>query len=103
MIRLSLEADSPYVDAVVHGDGLTSLQYRKVQDGPAEEMQSPFTVPAAIQLERHGDVFTLSVSPAGGKPEVPARLFGEQGTINVPSWSPDSRSAAFVSYRFVAP
>ena len=30
-----------------------------------------------------------------------ARLFGGQGTINVPSWSPDSRSFAFVSYRQV--
>ena len=28
-----------------------------------------------------------------------ARLFGGQGTINVPSWSPDSKSFAFVSYR----
>jgi hypothetical protein len=27
-----------------------------------------------------------------------ARLFGGQGTINVPSWSPDSRRLAFVSY-----
>jgi len=27
-----------------------------------------------------------------------AQLFGGQGTINVPSWSPDSKSVAFVSY-----
>ncbi len=27
-----------------------------------------------------------------------AKLFGGQGTINVPSWSPDSRRVAFVSY-----
>jgi len=27
-----------------------------------------------------------------------AKLFGGQGTINVPSWSPDSRRLAFVSY-----
>jgi Tol biopolymer transport system component len=27
-----------------------------------------------------------------------ARLFGGQGTINVPSWSPDSLKLAFVSY-----
>lgn len=27
------------------------------------------------------------------------RLFGGQGTINVPSWSPDSKRVAFVSYR----
>jgi Tol biopolymer transport system component len=36
----------------------------------------------------------------GGKIEVLARLFGGQGTINVPSWSPDSRRVAFVSYQF---
>ena len=38
---------------------------------------------------------------AGGSPEVLVRLFGGQGTINVPSWSPDSRSFAFVSYRLL--
>jgi enterochelin esterase-like enzyme len=30
-----------------------------------------------------------------------AKLFGGQGTINVPSWSPDSREVAFVSYLLV--
>ncbi|MGO9083771.1 MAG: TolB family protein [Candidatus Sulfotelmatobacter sp.] len=30
-----------------------------------------------------------------------ARLFGGQGTINVPSWSPDSKRVAFVSYMLV--
>jgi TolB protein len=30
-----------------------------------------------------------------------AKLFGGQGTINVPSWSPDSKRVAFVSYRLV--
>jgi len=30
-----------------------------------------------------------------------ARLFGGQGTINVPSWSPDSKSVAFVSYALI--
>jgi Tol biopolymer transport system component len=29
-----------------------------------------------------------------------AKLFGGQGTINVPSWSPDSRQLAFVSYQY---
>jgi Tol biopolymer transport system component len=31
--------------------------------------------------------------------QVMAKLFGGQGTINVPSWSPDSERLAFVSYR----
>lgn len=45
---------------------------------------------------------TLRIMPiAGGKIEVLAKLFGGQGTINVPSWSPDSRRVAFVSYQFV--
>jgi len=29
------------------------------------------------------------------------KLFGGQGTMNVPSWSPDSKSVAFVSYQMV--
>jgi Tol biopolymer transport system component len=45
---------------------------------------------------------TLRIMPlAGGPAEVLATLFGGQGTINVPSWSPDSRQLAFVSYQMV--
>jgi TolB protein len=35
------------------------------------------------------------------KVHVLAMLFGGQGTINVPSWSPDSRRLAFVSYEYL--
>ena len=38
---------------------------------------------------------------ADKKIKVLAKLFGGQGTINVPSWSPDSRRLAFVSYQLV--
>jgi Tol biopolymer transport system component len=34
----------------------------------------------------------------GGTPKIVAYLYGGQGTINVPSWAPDSRRAAFVSH-----
>ena len=37
----------------------------------------------------------------GEKISVLAKLFGGQGTINVPSWSPDSNAVAFVSYALV--
>jgi Tol biopolymer transport system component len=37
------------------------------------------------------------------KVRVLARLFGGQGTINVPSWSPDSTRVAFVSYEYLPP
>ena len=40
----------------------------------------------------------LRLMPAsGGAPKVIAYLYGGQGTINVNSWSPDSKSIAFVS------
>ena len=40
----------------------------------------------------------LRVMPIdGGEPQVIAYLYGGQGTINIPSWSPDSRHLAFVS------
>jgi Tol biopolymer transport system component len=41
------------------------------------------------------------MSLADGKTTLLARVFGGQGTINVPSWSPDSTRVAFVSYAFV--
>jgi Tol biopolymer transport system component len=34
---------------------------------------------------------------AGGTPKVMAYLYGGQGTMNVPSWSPDGKKIAFVS------
>jgi Tol biopolymer transport system component len=41
---------------------------------------------------------TLMLMPlTGGGPKVIAYLYGGQGTINVPSWSPDSQHIAFVS------
>jgi TolB protein len=45
----------------------------------------------------------LRIVPAdfSAPPRVLAKLFGGQGTMNVPSWSPDSKQIAFVSYRFV--
>lgn len=43
----------------------------------------------------------LRLMPAlGGDIKVLTHLYGGQGTINVPSWSPDSREIAFVSYTF---
>jgi Tol biopolymer transport system component len=33
----------------------------------------------------------------GSPPKIVAYVYGGQGTINVPSWSPDSRKLAFVS------
>ncbi|MGB8357225.1 MAG: transporter [Bacteroidales bacterium] len=42
-------------------------------------------------------VYIRLMSVDGGTPRVIAYLYGGQGTINVPSWSPDSKRIAFVS------
>ncbi|HEY9231870.1 MAG TPA: biopolymer transporter TolR, partial [Blastocatellia bacterium] len=42
-------------------------------------------------------VYLRLMSISGGKPRVIAYVYGGQGTINVPSWSPDSKRLAFVS------
>lgn len=43
------------------------------------------------------EVYLRLMPTAGGEPKVIAYLYGGQGTINVPSWAPDSRRLAFVS------
>ena len=43
------------------------------------------------------DVMLRLMPVAGGEIRVLAKLFGGQGTLNVPSWSPDSKKLAFVS------
>jgi TolB protein len=49
------------------------------------------------------DVMLRLMSFADKKVTVLAKLFGGQGTINVPSWSPDSKQVAFVSYMQIPP
>jgi len=44
------------------------------------------------------DVMLQIMSMTDMKPKPLARLFGGQGTINVASWSPDSKQVAFISY-----
>jgi len=48
------------------------------------------------------DVTLRLMSLEDKKITILASMFGGQGTINVPSWSPDSKRVAFVSYQFIA-
>jgi TolB protein len=49
------------------------------------------------------DVMLRLMNLSDRKIRVLAKLYGGQGTINVPSWSPDSRNIAFASYQMVYP
>jgi hypothetical protein len=59
MIRASLEPDAPYVDAVVHGDGLTNLQYRETAGDITRGIRFPVEGPTQIRLEKRGNVYSL--------------------------------------------
>jgi Tol biopolymer transport system component len=73
IIRKSLEPDSPYADVAVHGDGLTSLQFRRMPGGGTEEIKSSVTSADVIQLERKGGAYIMSVARFG-EPLSPAKL-----------------------------
>jgi hypothetical protein len=63
--RTSLESDSPYADAVVHGDGLTSLQFRRTKGAETEEVRSEVTGADVLQIERQGTTVVVSVARFG--------------------------------------
>ncbi len=65
IVRSSLDADSPYADALVHGDGLTSLQYRKAKGAITEQIESAIRGADVIQLERKGNSFIFSAARFG--------------------------------------
>jgi len=65
ILRQSLDPDSAYADAALHGDGLTSLQCREVRGGPTREIQSNLTAPQRIRIEREGDTVSISVARSG--------------------------------------
>jgi TolB protein len=65
MVRQSLDGNSAHVNAVVHGDGLTSLQYRKTAGAITEEQKSAQTFADVVQLERKGKTFIMSVAHKG--------------------------------------
>jgi len=65
MARNSFNADSPHVNASLHGDGLLSLQYRKTKGGETEEVKAGNEMVDIIQLERKGNTFMMSVAKMG--------------------------------------
>ena len=50
MIRHSLEPNTPYADAAIHGDGLTSLQFRRSVDTITEEIKATMSAPDVIRF-----------------------------------------------------
>src|SRR5262245_44793402 len=67
IIRQNADADSPYVDAVLNGNGLASLQYRETAGGPTREIQSNISGPTRLRIEKRGAYVSMSIALAGEK------------------------------------
>lgn len=65
IVRRNLDADSPYVDTAIHGDGLTSLQFRRTQGAITEQIESASKGSDFIQLERRGNTYIFSAAKFG--------------------------------------
>ncbi len=70
MIRNSNTENAVYMDGAVHGDGLTSLQYREKTGGNTlEKASGKKEIPDFVQLERKGSEYIFRISK-NGKPYV---------------------------------
>ncbi len=65
IIRNNLTPESEHVNAVIHGDGLTSLQYRAAIGNETEEKSFEANGPKTLQLERRGDKYIMSIAFPG--------------------------------------
>ena len=73
ILRQTLEPNSAYADAVLHGNGLACLQYREAPDAQTREIQSSAANPARLCIQRRGAYVSLYIAapgetlhPAGG-------------------------------------
>jgi len=65
MIRQTLDTDSPYADVALHGDGLTSLQFREEKGGNTHEVQANLSAPKRVRIAKRGDNFFMWVLADG--------------------------------------
>jgi TolB protein len=82
IIRQDLDTGSVYADAALHGDGLTSIQYREVKNGVTREVQSNITSPTRLRIEKTGDDLSMSLAQGDGA------LEPSGGTFRLPFTEP---------------
>jgi regulation of enolase protein 1 (concanavalin A-like superfamily) len=65
MIRQNLDRDAAYADVALHGDGLTSLQFRPSAGLETLEQRSTLNMPTKIRIARRGNQFTMYAAKEG--------------------------------------
>jgi Tol biopolymer transport system component len=109
IVRSTPDADSAYVDGVVHGDGLTSLQFRRTKGAITEEKQSTAKGVDVLQLERRGNSYIFSAAKFGepfAVTEIADVALGDDVLIGLAlcSHNPDvTERAVFSDVRIIRP
>jgi TolB protein len=67
IVRQSLDADSAYADVALHGNGLTSLQYREEKGAATHEIQANVSAPKRLRLVKRGAYFSMWLADENGK------------------------------------
>lgn len=65
IVRQSLDAGSPYADAVSHGNGLTSLQFRGAANEQTYQIVAAEDGPSRLRLVKKGSRFTMYFGKPG--------------------------------------
>ena len=68
MIRQSLDPDAKYVDVALHGDGLTSLQFRDAKGDATHEVQANASSPKRMRIEKRGKYVSMFLGSNDGEP-----------------------------------
>ncbi len=93
MVRESADEDASHLSAVVHGDGLTVLQWRVAKGNamrdPQDEIFSPEKSVQTVQLERKGTTYIMRVAKKGGELQT-------VGTHDMPNLSDGAMLGLFI-------
>ena len=67
MLRHSLDTDAPYVDIVIHGNGMPGIQWRNTKGDITNAVDFPFDGPAKYKLKlvRQGSAIAVSIARDG--------------------------------------
>ncbi len=109
IVRATTDPDSAYVDGVVHGDGHSSLQYRRTKGAITAQSELPGTGADVIQIERAGSTYTFSAARYG-EPFTTAQIadvnLGDEVMVGLAlcSHNPDvTERAVFRDVRIIRP
>lgn len=69
MLRKSLDTDSPYVDLVIHGNGMPGIQWRNTKGDTTNAVDFPFDSPGKFKLKlvRTAAAITVSIAKDGAE------------------------------------